>query len=155
MTKVSQAPLVLLSQSLKAGLVQRPQNPGPRWPHRVENTIRLGVAGVGVNGIPAVNDRPVLYEKGICARMPLILETNTSHPDPALERVYPAKSRYCECVIGCEIFEGCFEVVGDELVVAWEIRFGRWHLIDQRDAAAPWQYNQEQERRSDGVPRRT
>ena len=87
--------------------------------------------------------------------MPLILETNTSHPDPALERVYPAKSRYCECVIGCEIFEGCFEVVGDELVVAWEIRFGRWHLIDQRDAAAPWQYNQEQERRSDSVPRRT
>jgi hypothetical protein len=45
-----------------AGLVQRPQNPGPRWPHRVENSIRLGVAGVGLNGIPAVNDLPVLYE---------------------------------------------------------------------------------------------
>jgi hypothetical protein len=46
-----------------AGLVQRPQNPGPRWPHRVENSIRLGVAGVGLNGIPAVNDLPVLYEQ--------------------------------------------------------------------------------------------
>ena len=98
---------------------------------------------------------PSFMKKAYVRGCPLILETNTSHPDPALERVYPAKSRYCECVIGCEIFEGCFEVVGDELVVAWEIRFGRLHLIDQRDAAAPWQYNQEQERRSDSVPRRT
>jgi hypothetical protein len=53
------------------------------------------------------------------------------------QRVYPAKSRYCECVVGCEIFEGFFEVFGDEVVVAGEIRFGRWHLIDQGDAAAP------------------
>jgi hypothetical protein len=98
-----------------AGLVQRPQNPGPRWPHRVENSIRLGVAGVGLNGIPAVNDLPVLYEHGIRARMPVILETNTSHPGPAVERVYPAKSRYCECVVGCAIFEGVFEVIGDEV----------------------------------------
>ena len=60
--------------------MQRPQNPCPRWPHRVENSIRLGIAGVGLNGIPAVNNPPVLYEEGIRARMPLILETNTSHP---------------------------------------------------------------------------
>ena len=146
---------ILFGQNNLGCLVQRPQNPGPCWPHRVENSIRLGVAGVGLNSIPAVNDLPVLYEHGISARMPVILETNTSHPGPALERVYPAKSRYCECVVGCAIFEGVFEVFGDEVVVAW-IRFGRWHLVGQSNVAAPWQQgNQEQERRSGSVPRRT
>ena len=132
-----------------------PDSRGTRWSHRVESNIGLGVAGIGLNGIPAVNDLPVLYEHGISARMPVILETNASHPGPALERVYPAKSRYCECVVGCAIFEGVFEVFGDEVVVAW-IRFGRWHLVGQSNVAAPWQQgNQEQERRSGSVPRRT
>ena len=80
-------------------LVQGPQNPRPHWPHRVESSIGLGVAGVGLNGIPAVNDLPVFYKHGIHSRMSVILETNTSHPGPAAERVYPAEGRYCKCVV--------------------------------------------------------
>jgi hypothetical protein len=46
----------------------------------------LGVAGVGLNGIPAVNDRPVLYEKGIRARMPFTMR------DASRERSLPTVS---------------------------------------------------------------
>jgi hypothetical protein len=109
-------------------LVQRPQNPSPHWSHRVENSICLGVAGIGLNGIPAVNDFPVFYKHGISTRMPAIPETNTSHPGPALERVYPTKSRYSECVVGCPIFEGAFEVIGDEFVIA-RVRSRRRHVF--------------------------
>src|SRR4029077_16262047 len=45
-----------------------------------------------------------------------ILETNTSHPGPAVERVHPAKGRYCECVVGRAICEGLFEVIGDKII---------------------------------------
>ena len=97
------------------------------------------------------------YEHGIRARMPVILEMNTSHPGPAFERVYPAKRRYRECVVGCEIGEVVFEVFGDKAVVA-RIRSGRRHLFawQQSNVAAPWQQgNREQERRSGSVPPRT
>jgi hypothetical protein len=115
------------SSNAAEGLVQWLQNPGARWPHRVESSIDLGVAGIGLNGIPTVNDLPVFYKHGIGSRMPVILETNTSHPRPTLERVYPTKSRYCECVVGRAIFEEPFEVIGDEVVVA-RIRSGPRHL---------------------------
>jgi hypothetical protein len=138
------------------GLVQRFENPGPRWPHRVESSIRLGVAGVGLNGIPAVNNFAVFYKDCIRARMPVIPEMNTSHPGPAFERVYPAKSRYCECVVGCAICERLFEVIGDKIIIPW-IRSGCRHLfVWQANVTAPWQHcNRQQERRSHSVPRRT
>jgi hypothetical protein len=54
--------------------------------HRIENSIRLSVAGIGLNGIPAVNDLAIVYKHDIRARMRVILETNTSDPSPAVER---------------------------------------------------------------------
>jgi len=88
--------------------------------------------------------------------MPAIPEMNTSRPGPAFERVYPAKSRYCECVVGCAICEGLFEVIGDKVIIPW-IRSGCRHLfVWQANVTAPWQHcNRQQERRSHSVPRRT
>ena len=111
-----------------ARLVQRPQSPATRRPHRVESRIGFGVAGIDLDGIPTVNDLSVLYEYGVRARMSVILETNTSHPGPAFQRVYPTKGRYCECVVGCAIFEDAIEVIGDDFVVA-RIRSGRRHVL--------------------------
>src|SRR5690242_3868680 len=92
-------------------LVQRSQNPGTRRSHCGETRISFGVAGIDLNGIPAVNDLPVLDEHDICALMPVVLEAHTCHPRPTFEGMYPPKSRYCECVVSCAIFEDTFEVI--------------------------------------------
>jgi hypothetical protein len=85
--------------------------------------------------------------------MPVILEANASHPGPTLERVYPTKSRYGECIVGCTIFEDVFEVTGDEVVIA-RVRPGRRHCFaGQGNITAPLQQdNDEQERRCGNMP---
>jgi hypothetical protein len=65
--------------------------------------------------------------------------------------LYPAKVRYCECVVGCAIFEDAIEVIGDDFVEA-RIHSGRRHVLWHGNVAEWQQDNSEQERRSGSGP---
>jgi hypothetical protein len=97
--------------------MQRRQNAGACRSHRNEWRVGLGIAGVALNGIPAVNDTTVFDEQSIGARVSAILKTNTRDPSPSVERVDPMERRNLECIVRVIFLESVLEVLDNKLLV--------------------------------------
>jgi len=90
----------------RPALVQRPQNPA-RVDPIAPNGAYVWVLQSSIWAAYRLS-MTVFYKYGIRARVSVFLEANTRHPGPTFQRAYPPKSRYRECVVRWEIFEGVF-----------------------------------------------